>query len=451
MLFAAIDATRRVTPVQLDRTRKGNQFLKFGLSGTCLAARSRMRQNPRVRREKSRRGAAATLLFLASAAIVFAKSSTVSAQLEPAAPRTPGWVFTPAINFGGTWNDNILLAEPNDDLAQDYATPVGPSIGLDYTGRRASMSASYTGSFLFYQTLDELNTTTQQLQASWNHRASRRITLFAQENFSRTPTTDALELTAVPFYRVGTTTNTVRGGVEALLVRNTTLRTDYGFTSVEFEDDNALGANLLGGYQHEMLVTLARALSQRLSLGGEYQLRRAVLVEGDDRFNIHTGTLRADYQLSPSTSVSGSAGLSRMGAGATHEARTGPVLQATITRRIRLTVLSAMYHRSFIPSWGFGGTFQNEGWTGNAHVPFGRNRFYVDGSIARMEADALDPAQASLTSLWTTGSLGYRATRWLTMEGYYSHARQNSQVAGGDRRRNELGFRIVAARPMRLR
>ena len=62
------------------------------------------------------------------------------AQGSRSAPRTatpfeyptfPGWVFTPSLATGGTWDDNLLLTHSDDVVLRDYATPVEPSLRLE--------------------------------------------------------------------------------------------------------------------------------------------------------------------------------------------------------------------------------------------------------------------------------------------------------------------------------
>jgi hypothetical protein len=220
---------------------------------------------------------------------------------------------------------------------------------------------------------------------------------------------------------------------------------------VDFDDDAGPDANLQGGYQHEVVSTVTRALSPRLSLGGQYELRRAILSDGDDRFNIQTGSAIVQYLASPAVTISGSVGVSRLDAGLNHPARTGPAVRAAVTRRFKQLLLGALYQRSFIPSYGFGGTFQNQEFGGNAHIPFARGRAYADSSIAWFTNDALDVEQPSLKTLFFNGTLGFRATQWLSVEGYYGRTHQDTQRPDGKLGRNQLGFRVVAAKPLRLR
>ena len=387
--------------------------------------------------------------------VVGAAVGPVPAVAQPGVenPQTPGWVFTPSIALGGSWDDNVLLVDPAGESPGDYATPISPTATLDYRGRRTRFTGGYGGSLLVYRTLGELNSSEQRVRAFFQHRPTERVTIFAQENFINAPTTDVLQLAGVPFYRVGARSNTAGGGVEAIVARHTTLRGTYLLNSVsfeDFEDDLRLGQQLDEGHAHQVLLTFARALSPHLTLGGEYELRRAILSEAQDRFNIQTGSVTFRLQATPTIMLAGSAGVARLGPGLQHDGQTGPALSASIARIGEYMTLSAGYRRSFIPSFGFGGTFQNEEWSGNLHVPFARNRAYADGSIAWFDNDPLAEGPPSVRTVWLSGTIGYRVMRWLNLEGFYALSQQDTQRVGGDLGRKQIGFRIVAAKPVRI-
>jgi hypothetical protein len=372
--------------------------------------------------------------------------------------RIPGWVFTPSMGMGGAWDDNVLLVNPADRPPPDYASPISPSLTLDYTGRRTQLSSGYTGSWVFYRRLDDLNSFDQNLRVSAQHRATSRVTLYGQEQLTIAPSTDALLLSGVPFQRIGTRTNALRGGVEAALSARTSIRTGYTLTSVAFDEDNPIGRELQGGRAHEIAWSVMHQMSPRLTLGADYAFNRAIIgggmdVEdpGEDRFNIQRGGITAQYRLSPRLDVSGSLGVAQLGAGRFHEGQTGPTWGIGVTRRDRVVVLSASYDRSYVPSFGFGGTSQNESLTGSAEVPFARRRAYVRNSFSWLENDLLGADQPRLRTIALASVLGYRATRWLSAEGYYVRSQQDTRRPGGQLSRNQIGFRLVAARPMRLR
>jgi hypothetical protein len=353
----------------------------------------------------------------------------------------------------------VLLVNPGTNPPSDYGSPITPAASLDYTGKFTRFSSGYSGSFVKYVNLYSLDSFQQSLRAMVERRVNARLTVFGTESFSAAPTTDVLQLAGVPFYRIGARSNAATGGLRAALTKHTTLRSTYALRSVTF-DNTAFSANQLqGGHAHEVSTGLDYAVSSRLVVGGEYELTRAIVnsrsspgLRGpEDRFNIQSGLLTAQYQVASGTTLAGGIGVSRLGAGLMHAARTGPEVQASLSQRAGRAVVSASYRRAYIPSFGFGGTFQNEQWMANVRTPIGHTRLYVDGSISWLNYDALDTDRPSLQTSLLSSTLGYNATRWLSLEGFYGRTQQDSQVAGGQLQRNQLGFRVVAAKPVKLR
>jgi hypothetical protein len=387
--------------------------------------------------------------------------ATVRAQ-GTAAPdqRTPpGWVFTPSLAVGGTWDDNVLLVNPGTSPPSDYGSPITPGASLDYTGKRTRFSSGYSGSFVRYVTLDNLNTFQQSLRAMVEHRHTRRLTVFAQETFNAAPSTDMIQLAGVPFYRVGTRSNSAGAGVQLAAAKHTVVRSAYTLRSVSFDLTEFSATQLQGGHAHEVAASVEHTLSRRVAIGGEYQFTSAVvnsrtLAGGpgpQDQFDLQTGSVTAQYQAAAGTTLFGAVGVSQLGAGLTHQARTGPLWRAALAHRAGRSLISASYQRAYIPSFGFGGTFQNEQWAANIHTPIGHSRAYVDGGISWFNNDPLDSAQPTLQTAWFSGTVGYHATRWLSLEGFYARTQQDSQRAGGQLERNQVGFRAVAAKPVKLR
>ncbi len=387
--------------------------------------------------------------------VVRAQSSALPAQQT-----APGWIFTPSIATGGTWDDNVLLVNPGTNPPSDYGTPITPGASLDYTGKLTRFSSGYSGAFVRYLTLEELNSLQQSFHATLDRRLSNRVTLIGQESFTKAPTTDVLQLSGVPFYRIGSRTNAATGGAQIALAKHTTLRSNYTLRTVAFDTNPLTDNNLQGGHAHELVTTVDQAVTRRFSVGGEYDFNR-VIVNGEmtlagptpqDRFNMHTLMATAQYQIAAGTTISAGAGLAMMGQGINHEARTGPEWRASISQKTGRSVVSANYARSYIPSFGFGGTFQNQQLDGHIHTPFGHSRAYVDGGVTWMNNDSLDTSvQPSLRTMWLTGTAGYYLTRWLSLEGFYQRTQQNSQRAGGQLQRNQVGFQVAAAKPMKLR
>jgi hypothetical protein len=109
--------------------------------------------------------------------------------------------------------------------------------------------------------------------------------------------------------------------------------------------------------------------------------------------------------------------------------------------------------RSYIPSFGFGGTIQNEevgaGYRTNV---FGSRRWYLDNSaVFRNDTPLVSTGlQLPLRSLRTYSILGWEAQRWVRIEGFYARVQQTSLRPGGELSRNRIGFQIVTSKPMRV-
>lgn len=394
------------------------------------------------------------MLLAVLVAATFVVGPTVSAQQapQPQTQQIPGWLFTPSIGFGGAWDDNVLLADRADNPPGDYVSPLNPAATLDYNGRRTRLSSGYDGSFRFHRTLDEMNSYEQRLRALVQHRATPRLLLVAQESFIYAPTTDVIEFIGVPFYRVGSRTNAVGGGFEAAVTAHTLLKGGYTLRNISFNGmDDRLVRDLKGGHAHEVSVSVAHALSQRLGIGAEYELERAIIARDDDRFSIQTAQLTAEYLVAPRVMLSGAMGAAHLGPGLTHEAQTGPAWRIGVGYRGRHAQLSTSYSRSLIPSFGFGGTFQNEEWSGHVHVPFARNLAYVQGDLGLRNSDPLGAEEAQLQTLWVSSAVGYTPVRWLRVEGFFSRSRQDAHRPGGNLGRQQLGFQIITSKPLRLR
>ncbi len=391
--------------------------------------------------------AAIVLVALASAPTVEAQSTSKPTE----APQPAGWLFTPTLGFGAAWDNNVLLLNPGSNPPEDYGAPLSGDLSLDYRGRKLSFQSAYAGSFVFYRTLDELNSADHRAGFMLEHRATSRLTLIVLESFIQSPTTDGLKLEGVPFSRIGSRTNEAGAGLEAVVARHTTLTGGYMLRSVTF--DERLGQPLQDGHEHEWKLALTREISPRLTIGGEYELRQEVLSDGLDRFNAQSAGVTVEYGLTRALLVSGLIGLATLGDGLTHDAETGPAVEAGLAYRAKNTRLTAHYQRTFVPSFGFGGTFQNEEWLANAYVPivFISPRLYSDTSAVWQDNDPVVVGQPSLQTLQLSTALGYRASRWATLEVFVSRTQQDTQRPGGDLRRTEAGFRILVMKPMRIR
>jgi hypothetical protein len=196
-----------------------------------------------------------------------------------------------------------------------------------------------------------------------------------------------------------------------------------------------------------------KTVTSRLKLGGTYGVQRARIGQegGAGTFNIQSAQATASYQLSPTVNLEGGLGVSHLALGGPDGARTGPAGQVSIRKRTEHAYFSLSAMRSFVPSYGFGGSFRNQQVLGSVRVPFARNRAYSETSIAWRRSEPAVELGLALTGYWVQTKIGYAFERWLRIEGFYSGAFQDTPVAGGRVDRNRIGVQVVTARPMRLR
>ncbi|MGE3511226.1 MAG: hypothetical protein AB7N65_20320, partial [Vicinamibacterales bacterium] len=128
-------------------------------------------------------------------------------------------------------------------------------------------------------------------------------------------------------------------------------------------------------------------------------------------------------------------------------ARTGPAWQLALARQFERGHVDVNYSRSFVPSYGFGGTVQNEQVGANFRAPLTR-RLSSRVSVAWRRNEPLAIADPSLWSWWIEGSLAYPLRPWLHLQTFYSTDRQRIDRPGGAIARNRIGFQLATGRAL---
>jgi hypothetical protein len=394
--------------------------------------------------------AVAALCVRAAAPVSAQQQQQQSAELQ--SWHMPGWTFTPGVIFGGMYDSNVALVGPGDLQSRpgDKLFQVEPFGQVEYFSPRTRLSAGYHGFMQRYLDLDELDSTDHRAFMSLRQRVSRRVTLFASENFAQSPTTDRLELNGVPFQRSGARYNDVAGGVEARLTKSTDLTARYETTWVDFvrKDTATL---LTGGTVNGVRTSLSHRFDARLALGGEYQFRWADLNGGTRQQFFHNTGAVFQYRSSDDTTFEAAGGISHLDDRTRGVTRTGPYVRAELTHRAQRATVGARFLRSYVPSVAFGGTNHNEEAQAYVQMPLNHNRLYVQESATWHRSNPLDTTELPLQSIWLHNVLGYAVQRWFRIEGYYSFTHQDTRVAGGQITRHVTGVQFVVSEPMRIR
>lgn len=382
---------------------------------------------------------------------------------DTTAPRPyTGWVFTPSMTYSAGYDDNVLIRGQGDDVRGDVLNVIGPAADLSFIGKRSQFVANYSGGFQMYRTLGTLNNYEQHASVFAQRKLAKHFALFARQSYSATPTTEIIQLIGVPYVRTGSQVNNTRGGFENQFTKRLTLTASYDFQWVKF-DAAAYGVALLGGHSHGGNVSLKYQIDERT----------AVTADGDAQFATVNGPLQfvdvwyaaahgalqdfttenanvgIERKLSDTFRVFAAGGVSHLVVSGFAPARTGPAWRVGATKSYGQTYVDVVYARSFVPSFGFGGTLQNEEVSAHVRMPLSR-RTYASGGLAWMRNEPLVHGQLNLNSLWVEGIVGYSVSQWLRVEGFYGGVRQTIAQAGGILDRNQFGVQIVTAKPMRI-
>lgn len=392
-------------------------------------------------------------LSTAALALVAGGSGSVSAQQDAQAElqswRVPGWSFTPGVSIGGLFDSNVGITGPDEfgKTASDALMEIEPMGQLEFFSARTTFSSGYRGSLRRYFELNELDGLDHRMYAMLRHRLNRRVTLFFNESFQQEPTTDALELSGVPFRRVGSRYNLFSGGVESRLTRSLDLNTGYEMTFVDFLSE---GISLSDGIVHGAHAELAHRFDERLSAGGEYGIRLADLNTGDREFTYQNAGAVLHYRTAERTTLDLSGGLTYVVDRGRDETRSGPYVKAALVHRAARATVGVQYMRNYVPSFTLSGSQRAHEARAYVDMPFSRNRFYLQESASFRRSDPFGVLEPALNSIRVQSTLGYAIQRWLRLEGNYNFSAQDNRLAGGRVIRHLAGIQLVISEPMRI-
>jgi hypothetical protein len=361
----------------------------------------------------------------------------------------PGWSMTPGLLFSQTYDDNVLLRGPGDPLERDYISIINPRADVTYNGPGALFSAKYDGAFAAYNRLSTLNSYNQHASLFGRRRLSKRNTFFFDGSANAAPTTEFLQLSGIPFVRTGVFTDNARAGVETVLTERTTMSVDGRFEQARFNENDQFASLLLGGHSVGADVNLRHRISERTTLTADLDAQHASIGSAREQFDIQHALGGIERQLSEGMRVFVGGGASRLGASSFGPARTGPSWKVGFVERHRDTLVDVSYNRSFIPSFGFGGTTQNEEVLGHLHLPITR-ALYTTDLVSWRRADPLVIEISRLRTVWLEVAVGYTARPWIRIEGFFNGTRQYS---GGlaPLTHNQFGIQVVTGTPVRIR
>jgi hypothetical protein len=405
---------------------------------------------------------AAALLTLALAAPAMAQITDAGSTERP-----PGWSLAPGLGVSQFWDDNPTLAAEGDARTADSVTSVRPSLILGFRGKQTILRSDYTGSFDFYNRLPELNTREHRGGLDFTHQITRRLQIFARDQAMISPTTaDSLDLVPTVLRRQTTRMNAFSSGFEAALSKRTTLNGAYASQWIDFADGGvtadpgdgfgvgpsdglAVDALLQGGHSHGGSGELRHRLNARLAIGADYQAQRALVARGNELFDVHSALGVAEVALGPGAAATFGYGHAWLYTGG-GLSRSGPAFDLGLDWHGRRVGGTLRYGRAFLPSFGFGGTFQNQELRATLQASPARWVRWT-GGVAVSNNEALDPTDPTLRAVSAQTSIGWIVKRRLRLEAFGLHVSQDSGLAGGRVHRTRVGVQATVSDMVRSR
>jgi hypothetical protein len=336
-------------------------------------------------------------------------------------------------------------------------------MGLSYRGRRTTLRSEYSGTFDFYRELSGQDRRDHRAGLDFTQQLTRHVRLFARDQAMLSPTTeDAIEIGATLLRQQTTRMNAFRGGFAATLAGRTTRTGTYASQWIQFlRDDEAPAARpdplpqpqppidlLRGGHSHGGVAEVRHRINPRLSLGADDEMQRAIVSGGTETFDVQSALAVSKIALSPAASISLAYGHAWLTAGQNGFSDDGAAFNVGIDWQGRHSGGGLHYSRAFLPSFGFGGTFQNEELRASLRTSLTRWVQWT-ASAAVSNNDPLEVGDPSLRSVSAMTSLGWVARRWLQMDAFVEHASQNSQLAGGHVLRTRAGVQATVSQTVR--
>jgi len=407
-----------------------------------------------------------SFFVIAALLLLLSPSAAAQEQLGSGGPDQhygPGWTFTPRIGVGETYDSNISLSGQGHTGNEDYVSSVMPAVGLHHSAKHTQTDLDYSGTFLDYRQFSELNRWDQRAKFDLRRQESAQLTWFGGANAALLPSTDLIDLGGIPYRKTGAQTLHTKGGIEYALGAHRSLTSSASYQIVSFDRSEINDEILRGGRIFESMTAFRQKISERVAVGGDYEYRKALVTGDKEPFDFHLSEAAVDYVISPLWSLSGAAGVVFLQSTSLTAGSVGPAWRISVERARAGTTFHVGYLRTFIPSFGAGGTVRSQDINAGFRTPlFHARHVYLDGSAVFRDSQplegvsvAVDPVsgvlqQLPLRSLRMHTLVGWEPQPWVRLEGFLALVQQTSLRAGGYLDRTRIGFQIVTSKPMRM-
>ena len=306
------------------------------------------------------------------------------------------------LTFTGGYDDNVLVGNNTSPIG-DATYTILPTIALNQTTARQTLTLQYSPGFTFYQNTSELNSGSQSATLNFLYRPSRHTTISLGDSFQKSSSV----LNQLSFLPGGTTTGSTQSSQAEAVAPYADRISNVAnvVASYQFSRNGMIGASGSFAQNNYPNPEQAAGLSNSSSWGGSgfynrrlfsnqylgvtYQYSssqssplNAQATPVDTQTNVHTQTILAFYTiyLNRSFSLSFSGGPQHYAATQTSSAPVsswGPSAQASIGWQRSHTNFVASYSRTITGNTGLSGAFDAS--NANGSVSWQMARTWIAG------------------------------------------------------------------------
>jgi hypothetical protein len=345
--------------------------------------------------------------------------------------------LTPSLAITEEFNDNVFLTHSNK--RSDFITQFTPGLTLQAQQPGFQLLSSFNFTAEIYAKETELNNAANRIYflTSVSYQATPSVTLSLTETltFSRDNSNTAT-ISGVSSGRGESWSNILAPAVSVQLTPRTTWRVSGAYTLERFSSNSGSnnrgsnnGSNNGDSNIYRVGTGLDHTLTPRLTLTAAYDFGYLDVEQEPTAFN-HTLRLGGSYRLTPTLTVTGTAGPSLLLTD--RDTEITPSASARIIKQMSWGSMSAFYDRAIGTSGGFGGLSDNQTIGGNITVSTLLRGLYLDLSprYSMTKTTGASRSNSDINTLTVTLTARYQIARYIGLVGGYSYLHQTGSGNG---------------------
>lgn len=340
---------------------------------------------------------------------------------------------TPSLTITEEFNDNVFFTHSNK--SSDFITQFTPGVVLQAQQPGFQLFSSFNFTAEIYAKNTELDNAANRLNflTSAFYQASRSVSLTLTDNLSYNRNSNVVAISGVSSGREGSWSNVLAPAVSVQLTPRTVWRVSGGYTLERFGSGNdSQNSNIyhIGtGFDH--------TLTPRLTLTAAYDFGYLDIEHEPTAFT-HTLRFGGAYQLTPTLTVSGTAGPSVLLTD--RDTSVTPSVNVRIAKAMKWGSMSAFYDQSIGTNGGFGGISDNKAFGGNITVTTLQRGLFLDLSPRYTITRTTGASQSNtdINALTVVLTARYQIARYIALVASYQLLHQTGSGGSANGANNNI-------------